>query len=37
MRELSQASPFLIKYVGYFVTHEQVNQYSKRKYAHIVM
>lgn len=37
MRDLSQVSPFMINYVGYFVTLHEINQYSKRKYAHIIM
>ena len=37
MRDLSQASAYMIKYIGYFVTLHQVNQYSRRKYAHIIM
>lgn len=37
MRDLSEVSTFMIKYVGYFVTLQEINQYSKRKYAHIIM
>ena len=37
MRDLSKASPFMIKYIGYFVTLNEINQYTKRKFAHIIM
>lgn len=37
MKDLSLTSPFMIKYIGYFVTLHEINQYSRRKYAHIIM
>ncbi len=37
MKEISEISEDMIKYYGYFVTMLEINQYTKRKYAHIVM
>ena len=37
MQKLSEVSNYMIKYFGYFVTLQEPNQYSKRKYAHIIM
>lgn len=37
MKKISELSEDMIKYYGYFVTMLEVNQYSKAKYAHIVM
>lgn len=37
MKEISEISENMIKYYGYFVTIQDINQYSRRKYAHIIM
>ena len=37
MKDMSEMSTCMVKYIGYFVTVMDINQYTKQKYAYIIM
>ena len=37
MKDMSEISTCMVKYIGYFITVMEINQYTRQKYAFIIM